>query len=137
MKELLIIFTGFSSSVLVAAGVFAFFIMIGVVSRLAVRTKTCKRAMLYEDMVVLGGAIGNLVSIYGTGLPVGRIGLVLFGLGAGIFTGCLAIALAEMVKAFPILIKRLKIKYGLTLFVVSFGLGKGLGALVQLLVFEK
>ena len=70
-QKILLCFIGLTAGSMVAAGVFAFITLIGVVTRLAARTKTVKHIMLYEDMVVLGGTLGNILTIFEWKIPVG------------------------------------------------------------------
>ena len=49
---------GLSSGTVVAGGIFAFIAIIGVVPRLAQKTKTEKYIMIYEDAITLGGILG-------------------------------------------------------------------------------
>lgn len=123
---------GLSGGLLVAGGLFAFLTMVGVVTRLAAGTKTAKYLNFYEDMALLGGTVGNVAYLYHVGLPTGILGFVLYGLGAGIFTGCLAAALAEVVKMLPVLSERVKLKEGMVGIMVVFALGKMAGALLDL-----
>ena len=55
--------------------------------------------------------------------------LVLFGLFAGIFVGCLALAIAEMLDSIPIFARRISFRHGLGLAVLSVALGKLAGSL--------
>ena len=56
--------------------------------------------------------------------------LTIFGMSAGIFVGCLAVALAEILDTFPIFFRRLNLKdeFGETLLFVM-AIGKMLGSL--------
>lgn len=132
-ENLIFLLSGLGGGILVAGGLFAFLALIGVVTRLAAGTKTAKFIMFYEDMSLLGGTIGNIAYLYDVGLPVGKLGFLLYGLGAGIFTGCLAAALAEVVKMIPVLSERLNLKRGMTVIMVIFAFGKMAGALIDLL----
>ncbi|MBO5353173.1 MAG: stage V sporulation protein AB [Lachnospiraceae bacterium] len=123
---------GLCGGLLVAGGMFAFLAMAGVVTRLAAGTKTAKFLLFYEDAALFGATVGNLWYIYQTGLPSGRLGLGLYGLGAGIFTGCLAAALAEVINMLPVLSERVSLKKGMTGIMVLFALGKLAGALFDL-----
>ena len=62
-------------------------------------------------------------------MPLGIWAVVLFGLSAGVFTGCLAVALAEILNTFPIMFRRFGRKAGLGYIMLSMALGKALGAL--------
>lgn len=132
IENLILIAIGLSSGVAVAAGIFAFITMLGVVERLAYRTHTSNHILLYEDSILLGGTIGNLIALYKWNLPIGIIGLILFGLFSGMFVGCLAMALAEELKVMPIFASRIKLVQGMPFIVLSIAMGKGLGSLFQL-----
>ena len=128
-----LLFIGLSGGMLVAGGLFAFLALIGVITRLAAGTKTAKFLVFYEDIALLGGTLGNMAYLYNVGIPVGRLGFLLYGLGAGIFTGCLAAALAEVVKMLPVLSERVNLKRGMTVIMVIFAFGKMIGALLYFL----
>ena len=133
ISNLLILLIGLGGGVLVAGGLYAFLATVGVVTRLAAGTKTAKNVMLYEDMALLGGAIGNIAYVYGVGLPTGTTGFILYGLSSGIFTGCLAAALAEVINMLPVLSERLNMKKGMMAVMVAFAIGKLVGAWVHLI----
>jgi len=120
----------------VAAGIFAFIAMIGVVPRLAGRSHTARYIELYEDMIVVGGAGGNLLSLYGQqaiwGIG-GRLGLALvavIGLLSGVFVGGLVMSLTETLDAIPVMVRRVRLQLGLAWVVLAFSLGKMVGSLV-------
>lgn len=124
---------GLCGGLLVAGGLFAFLSLVGVVTRLAAGTTTAKYLMFYEDMALLGCTAGNLLFLYRFGLPLGNVFLGLFGIGAGVFTGCLAAALAEVVNMMPVLSERVSLKKGMTGIMVMFAIGKLVGSLFGLL----
>lgn len=131
--KLLIIFIGLVTGMMVSAGVFALITMVGVVTRMAARTRTAKYICVYEDMVALGGGLGSFISIFEIGLKGGIVLAIIYGVFAGIFVGCTSMALAEALNAFPIFIRRARLKIGLTTLVVAFAAGKLIGSLQQLL----
>lgn len=132
-QNVVLLLAGLSGGLLVAGGLFAFLTLVGVVTRLAAGTKTAKYLVFYEDVALLGATIGNIAYFYNVGLPTGWIGFGLYGLGAGVFTGCLAAALAEVVNMVPVLSERISLKKGMTGIMVVFALGKMVGALFDLL----
>lgn len=132
IKTIFMFFIGLTSGVLIAAGTVAFITVIGVLTRLAIRTKTAKRIMLYEDIVVLGCTAGNIIDLFQIKLPFGWLGLTIFGFFSGCFVGCLAVALEEVIQIFPIMTHRLKLKMGIPIIVLFLALGKGVGAFFQL-----
>ncbi|MGB8453026.1 MAG: stage V sporulation protein AB [Anaerocolumna sp.] len=131
-KYIFLIIIGVTAGFVIAAGIFAFITLIGVLTRLAIRTNTANQILLYEDIVVLGAAIGNAILLFEIKIPIGTIGLIIFGLFSGSFIGCLAVALEEVLQVFPVLIYRIRLKKGISVIVLSLALGKGIGALYQL-----
>lgn len=136
-KILFLFFLGLCAGGIIAAGVFAFLAMIGVFPRIVGKTNTRNRILLYETCIVLGGIFGNFADIYkipmeiGTVFPLlGQLLLALFGLGTGIFSGCLVMSLAETVKALPVFCRRLHLSTGIQYIVLSLAAGKLAGALV-------
>ena len=128
--------SGFAGGLVVAAGVFAFITLLGVVNRLASKTSTAKHIIIYENMVILGGILGNTWFVYQWDIPFGTIGLILFGLFSGMFIGCQAMALAEILNVIPVFAKRVKIKYGMPYIVATIAVGKAVGAFFQLYVWK-
>ena len=79
---------GFSAGIAIAAGTFAFIIMIGIVPRIAARSNTAKHTFCYENAILLGGLCGDLLSVFlDVQIPGGRPLLILYGFCAGIFVG--------------------------------------------------
>lgn len=136
LEKVLLMIIGLTAGGMVAAGTFAFIVMIGIITRLAQRTKTAQYTTVYENSIVLGGTIGNIWNIYEVQVPFGYVFLALFGLFAGIFVGCLAMALAEVVKIFPILVRRIKLVEGIQLVVAGVAAGKFAGSLIQFIFFK-
>lgn len=124
---------GLCGGLLVAGGLFAFLALVGVVTRLAAGTATAKFISFYEDMSLFGCVGGNLLFLYGVSLPFGNAFLGLYGIGAGVFTGCLAAALAEVVNMMPVLSERINLKKGMTGIMTMFAFGKLVGSLFGLL----
>lgn len=126
------VFTSLAAGGMVAAGTFAFIVMIGIFTRLAQRTRTSQYTSLYENAIILGGTLGNILYIYEIKLPFFYIGITLFGFFSGIFVGCLAMALAEILKIFPVFVKRVGLIEGIQYIVFSIAAGKCAGAFLQL-----
>ena len=68
------------------------------------------------------------MSVFHLQVPLGTPLLCAFGLSAGIYTGCLAVALAEILDAFPIMFRRTKMKVGQEWVLYAMALGKMVGA---------
>lgn len=129
MKEVFLGFIGLASGTAVSAGVFSFIITVGVVPRIIGKSRTANDVILYENAVILGGMLGNIFALFHLPLHLGLWLIILFGLSAGIFVGCLAVALAEILNTFPIMFRRLGVKEGLSFIMLFMALGKMAGAL--------
>ncbi|HIW84168.1 MAG TPA: stage V sporulation protein AB [Candidatus Dorea gallistercoris] len=129
-EQILLAAIGLSAGVVAAGGLFSFIVGLGVVSDFADRTHTGEHVMLYETSVALGGILGNLFIVYQISIPWGSWIVPIFGLFAGIFTGCWAMALAEILNVFPIFARRAKLTKGIAGIIIGIALGKGLGALL-------
>lgn len=129
-KIIAINFLGFSAGALVASGIFAYITMIGLLPRLVIRTHTAKYVKAFENAVIYGGTLGSIVYLFEIKVPLGLIGIILYGIGSGIFVGCLAVALAEVLNSFPIFALRIKLKKGMPYIALSLALGKLVGSLI-------
>lgn len=131
IRQIVLGFIGLCSGLTVAAGVFAFITMLGIIPRLATRTHTRRHIYLYEGMIILGGTLGNIWFIYSFPLPLTSLFLGIIGVFSGIFVGCLAMALAEVLRVFPIISNRVQLKEGFPIVVVAVAIGKLAGTLFQ------
>lgn len=114
VRHIALALAGLVSGLAVASGTFAFLIAIGVIPRLIGKSNTARSLFTYETTVFFGGVIGNIISVFlDVPVPFGRVILILFGFCAGIFVGCLAVSLAEILNTFPILFRRFKLSIGL------------------------
>lgn len=132
IKNIILSVIGLSGGLVVAAGVFAFITMIGVIPRMASRTKTAQHLLVYEDAVILGGILGNWIYMFHWHIRAGWIGLIMYGLFSGMYVGGFAMALAEMLNVFPIFMRKIKLVYGVPFVVLSVALGKCVGSMYQL-----
>lgn len=121
---------GFGGGMIAAGGMVALLIGLGITPRFAGITHTADRILLYEDFTMLGAVAGNVLQLYEPSLAVGKIGLAVYGLGAGMFLGAWILALAEMVDVFPIAIRRLKIKVGVPWIILTVAAAKICGSLL-------
>lgn len=131
IKWILLALTGLASGFAVSSGIFAFITMLGIVPRLAARTNTAKHIVWYERMIILGGTLGNIWIVFMLPVPGSVLLLMLYGVCAGIYVGCLVMALAEMLRVIPILVNRIQIKEGFYLIPLALALGKLAGTLFQ------
>ena len=135
-RNLALIFVGLSAGGIIAAGVFAFLVIIGVFPRLIGETGTKRHILLYGTVIVTGGVLGNIADLYEFPIPMAGFSslfLGIFGLAVGIFVGCLVMSLAETLKALPVISRRLYLAVGLQYLILSIALGKLAGSLAYFL----
>lgn len=148
MKTLFLIVLGTSYGLLASAGVFTVLVAVGLVPRFAGKTHTAKKVLLYEEMVIFGTITGALVSVFpeyaqfaafwqnrhpewmqlwnviGGGMEA------VFGVFSGMFIGCLALAIAEMLDSIPILARRISFRHGMGIAILCMAIGKLCGSLL-------
>lgn len=151
LKQLFLAVVGISFGLFAAGGVFTVLISVGLIPRFAGKMHVSRKVLLFEEAVVFGvvmgtflsvfdryGRIGELVregQVFGTGTDavwgwIGTAVIMLFGLFAGIFVGCLALAIAEMLNTIPVFARRIGFRHGLGIVVLSIALGKAAGSLL-------
>lgn len=146
IKFLLTIFAFFGFGLLSSGGVFTVFVTVGLVPRLADKTHTATKIILYENCIVAGAILGCLFSVYPdffekilgqsalrniSGWEVwGSLFLATFGIFAGMFVGCFAIAIAEMLNTIPIFTRRISLGKGAGIVMLCLALGKTVGSLI-------
>lgn len=144
-KLLIFGFSGFSFGLLTAAGVFTVLTAVGLVPRFVGETHSAKEIWLYEDMIIWGTVLGGIFSVFAHEWNVGmwmssniselwanrimNVCIILLGLFGGMFVGCLALAIAEMLDSIPIFTRRISFRHGLGCMVLSIALGKLCGAM--------
>ena len=144
LKTILLCIMGFSSGLLVSAGVFTVLFVVGLVPRFAGKTNTARYELLYEECIIFGSILACILSVFPINGSLGMIMtpmsflgqalLILIGIFAGIFVGCLAIALAEVLDGIPIFARRIKLKKGLDIAIFSVAIGKVTGSLIYFIM---
>ena len=147
-KYLLLAFAGASFGALSSSGVFTVLVAIGLVPRFAGKTHTSRYVILYEEMVVVGTIAGCVISIFPEYLQLGRtlretipqwtlgwdiLGNAVMlsgGVFCGMFVGCLALAIAEMLDSIPIFARRVSLRHGTGIVILSIAIGKLVGAII-------
>lgn len=129
IKDIILIISSFSSGMLIAAGIFAFISVIGVVPRMAIKTLTQDKIKLYETAIILGGIIGTFKLVFNYHLNIGIISVIPSFL-VGMFVGSVAVSIAEVLDVMPVFLRRTGIKNGISLFILSLALGKALGSII-------
>lgn len=147
MRIFLLIVLGVSYGLLAAAGVFTVLVAVGLVPRFAGKTHTAKKVFLYEEMVIFGTITGTVLSVFPeymqfaafwqdrhpewmsvwNGIGIGAEAV--YGLFAGMFIGCLALAIAEMLDSIPIMSRRISFRHGMGVAILCMAIGKLCGSL--------
>ncbi len=134
IKYIILIIWGFGSGVVISGAVFAFIAIIGIVPRLAQKTNTKSYITLYEEAIIAGGIIGTILGGTHFYFPIGKIAVTFISLCIGIFFGCLAVSLAEILDVIPILSRRARIQEGMFFFILAIAVGKLFGSILYYLV---
>ena len=135
LKSFLLLITGLASGVGVAAGTFAFLLVIRVLPRMIQKAKLNHKIVFIENMVIRGILFGTILSLFTWKKRwlfalLGKTLLTIYGLSAGIFAGCISVALAEILDTFPIFFRRLKIEENyVENFLFIMAIGKMVGSL--------
>lgn len=150
-KGFFLAFLGTSYGLLSAAGVFTVLVAVGLVPRFAGKTHTAKKVFLFEEMVIFGTLAGCVVTVFPEYCQfgafwqqhfpqyirlwegIGSCFQAVFGLFSGMFIGCLALAIAEMLDSIPIFARRISFRHGIGLAILSMALGKLCGSLFYFL----
>ncbi len=145
IREIMLAVCGLGFGIMVAAGVFTVLFVVGLIPRFACKTNTAKHEILYEEFIIAGTMCGCIASIYDFPYKLGTtmLGLspVLYnvltslllsviGIFTGIFIGCLALAIAELLDSVPIFARRAKLHGGFEIIVTGIALGKLIGAII-------
>lgn len=152
IRQILLGMIGVSSGLIVSAGVFTVLISVGLIPRFAGKMHVARKIFVLEEMVVFGtlfggffsvfsdwGRIGGFVrehALFGSGATegvwnlIGTVFLLVFGVFAGIFVGCLALAIAEMLNTIPVFARRIGFRHGLGIAILAVAIGKLVGSLL-------
>lgn len=135
LSSILLCLLGVAFGIVVAGGLFAFMTTIGVVTRLTAATKTAKHTMCYESVILFGAMLSNFADLFRLGILWKCATLrIVYGVFSGIFTGCLAAALAEVIQVMPVFASRIRLKKGMPFIVAAFALGKMFGSWIMMVV---
>lgn len=147
MRTVFLAVFGAGYGLLAAAGVFTVLAAVGLVPRFAGKTHTGSQVILYEEAVIFGTIFGGLLSIFfrylrpGAWLQqrfpgqipalwmAGDVFQGIFGIFSGMFIGCLALAIAEMLDSIPVFARRISFRHGIGIAILGVALGKLCGSL--------
>lgn len=134
MRAAIAVIVAFANGLVVGSGLVSFLAIIGFIPRLAEVTHT-ERSLRYYESTLICGAIFAAVE---PGLPV-NLSLpsgvtIIPGLFMGLFVGCLAAALAEVLNVLPVMARRVGLIAYIRMLLMSIIIGKVVGSLVYWLV---
>lgn len=140
LKTIFLCMMGFGFGIFVSAGVFTVLFVVGLVPRFAGKTNTARCEIFYEECIIFGSLIACALSVFPISGSLGNLIahmpflmnllLIIIGGFTGIFVGCLAIALAEVLDGIPIFARRVKLKMGIDIAIFSVAIGKAAGSLI-------
>lgn len=145
ISEIMMAFLGGCFGLMVAGGVFTVLFVVGMIPRFAGKTNTARYEVLYEEFIIAGSSTGCILSVFEFPHALGEwveqlspavydvvvwIVLSAIGIFAGIFVGCLALALAEMIDSIPIMARRIGFRHGIGVAVIAVALGKLCGSVI-------
>ena len=145
ISDVMLAFLGLCFGLMVAGGVFTVLFVVGMIPRFAGKTDTARFEVLYEEFIIAGSIAGCILSIFQFPYMIGEwvqklptlvydvvtlAVLVIIGIFSGIFVGCLALALAEMIDSIPIFARRMGFRHGVGVAVISTALGKLCGSVL-------
>ena len=138
---------GICFGIMTSAGVFTVLSAVSLVPRFIGKTHSAKAVILYENMIILGTTVGGLFSVFADRVRLGDVvlttmqipetiwnGLVnlflsIVGFFSGMMTGCLALAIAEMLDSIPIFTRRVSFRHGLGIVILCMAAAKAMGSL--------
>ena len=151
LKQVFLGICGLSFGLLASAGVFTVLVSVGLIPRFAGKMHVAKKVFVLEEAVVLGTIVGGLFSVFSECAQIGtfvlsrqvfggqtvlvwkwisNIFFSIWGIFAGMFVGCLALAIAEMLNSIPIFSRRIGFRHGLGVAITAAALGKMTGSLI-------
>ena len=86
-KQIIPAIVGLSGGFVIAGGVIALMVGLGIITRFVGITHTAKHVKGYETAILAGAIFGNLLTVHQIRIPLGIFGLVLMGVLFGIFVG--------------------------------------------------
>ncbi len=131
MRNLLVVFLGFSNGIVVGSGIVALLTLLDIIPRLAQLTKTYKYIALYENIIVTGATLAAFSSLTNTSIHFNTYFVIIIGFFMGTFIGMLASALAEVMNVIPVVVRRFKLDGYVIYILYALVFGKVLGSLLH------
>lgn len=134
MNAAIAIVIAFANGLVVGSGLVSFLAIIGFVPRLAEVTHTERSLRFYEITMVCASTLAALEPAFSVKIYLPAAITIIPGICMGLFVGCLAAALAEVLNVLPVMARRVGMLAYIRLFLLSMILGKVIGALIYWLV---
>ncbi len=127
---------GLCCGTIVAGGLFGLITKLKLITRFADVTHTTSYLKHYENAIAVGATLGNILFLFPISLniPLARLLLISFALFAGMFIGCLATALAEVLNVTAVFSRRMRLHSHLGLIMISTSLGRFVGSIFYFLM---
>lgn len=134
MHTAVAIIIAFANGLAVGSGLVAFLAIIGLVPRLAEVTHTERNLCCYEIIMVCGSTLAALEPAMPIKLNLPAIFTIIPGIFMGLFVGCLAAALAEVLNVLPVMTRRVGLLAHIRFLLLAMIVGKVVGSLIYWLV---
>lgn len=121
---------GLGGGATVGLALIAFVTTLGVITRLAILTRTSWALGLYGWAVLFGGMAGSLLPQLDVGAGLPAMVEIPLGLSLGVFTGMIAASLTEVLDVMPVMGKRVELGPAVRFLVLALAFGKVTGSLV-------
>lgn len=127
---------GLSCGVITAGGIFGLITKLRLLTRFADVSETKEHLMTYENAILWGATLGNIVYLFpiSLDLPYANAIFILLMLFCGIFVGCLGMALAEALNVTAVFSRRIQLNSHLGIIILAASIGKFLGSLFYFFV---
>ena len=130
MKTAIAIAIAFANGLTVGSGLVSFLAIIGLVPRLAEVTHTERSLRYYELTMVCGSTLAAMEPAIFVHLRLPPLVTMIPGIFMGLFVGCLAAALAEILNVLPVIARRVGLLTYIRLLLLAMIVGKVVGSLV-------
>lgn len=124
----------FASGIAIAGGYFAFISLIGIFPKLLEKVKGARHYMIIECLLAYGAGIANVLYLFNIPLHITWVGYAVICLFGGIFVGCLAGALTEVLNVLPIASRRFNVRRNMPYVIYGLAAGKLVGSLISVAI---
>ncbi len=131
IRYVLLAFACFASGIAISGGYFAFISLIGIFPKLLEKVKGARHYMLIESLLAFGAAISNVIYLFHIPVRITWFGYSIVCLFGGIFVGCLAGALTEVLNVIPIASRRFNVRRNMPYVIYALAAGKLIGSLIS------